>query len=245
MTSQETLRLYRAITDRESNGIFSFLNGNPISKLDENLKSTIPDEIYSHELSTFRLRQGIFYSFTDSYAIAKRFVEKHPEKYIGIGFVDVKITPEGLLLPDEVIYLKRMCEISDWLDIAALTNGSFQNLNYECKPRSIITALVPGQKSVFSWASNSREYMAICNGLKLIMTDSDYKEPDWCKKTIFLSLMPSLNFIEYYKYFIDELTKLNITKCRKKALKEAIDIYYHRCVAEIEKTKQKIISTSP
>lgn len=241
MTSQNTLRLYRAITDRESKGIFSFLNGNPISELDENLKSTIPDEIYSHELSTFCLRQGIFYSFTDNYAIAKKFIEKHPEKYIGIGFIDVQIAPEGLLLPNEVIYLKRMCEISDWLDIAALTNGTFRNLNYECKPRSIITALVSGQKSVFSWASNSREYMAICNGLKLTMVDSDYKEPDWCKNPISLSLMPSLEFIEYYKYFIDELAKLNITNCRKKALKEAIDIYYHRCVAEMEKTNQQFI----
>ena len=94
------IRLYRAISKREKQGIFSLDSEDKFDVQDGKL---IADEIYSHTLSTYRLRKGIFYSFTDDIEIACRYLNKDSEKYFAIGYVDVVVTKGGFSLPEKKI----------------------------------------------------------------------------------------------------------------------------------------------
>ncbi|WP_310605305.1 hypothetical protein [Anaerosporobacter sp.] len=219
----EKVRLYRAITDRENEGIYSLFNGVLLKKYPDDL--LIADEIYSHALNSHKLRQGPIYSFTDSLSVAKEFILKHPSYYKAIGYVDISIKDDCFQLPEDVIYLKRMCEFSDWLDLAATANlTEFNNLNYKSYPAKITNLLIPSQKSVYSWSSKAREYMAICSGLVLTTIDDYYIEPQWCKDKE--SFSPKIRYSKTIADFIENnIDSLNIHKLKKDFVKTELNEY--------------------
>lgn len=177
----ETIRLYRAISKREKQGIISF-DLDKFDFQDGSTESMVVDEIYSHTLSTYNLRKGILYSFTDDLNVAYMYINKNPEKYFAVGYVDIDVINKGFCLPEGMLYLQRTCEFGDWLNLAELKEETlFKNLNYKTYPILIINTLIPGQKSVYSWAKSSREYVAVCAGLVLQLIDEKYHEPEWCK----------------------------------------------------------------
>lgn len=217
------IRLYRAISKREEQGIFS-LDSN--DKFDFQNGELIANEIYSHTISTYRLRKGIFYSFTDEIEIAYHYLNKYPEKYFAIGYVDVDVTKGVFSLPEKMIHLFRICEFCDWLRLAELKDdGYYKNLNYKTYPIPIINTLIPAQKSAWSWAKTSREYVAVCNGLKLQIVDKNYDEPEWCKP--FKGKMESLQKTrKLYELLKNEVQSLEIKDIRKKFVLEQLELYY-------------------
>ena len=217
------IRLYRAISKREKQGIFSLDSEDKFDVQDGKL---IADEIYSHTLSTYRLRKGIFYSFTDDIEIAYRYLNKDSEKYFAIGYVDVVVTKGGFSLPEKMTYLFRICEVCDWLRLAELKDDEYyKNLNYKTYPIPIINTLIPAQKSAWSWAKTSREYVAVCNGLKLQIIDKNYDEPEWCKP--FKEKMESLQKTrKLYELLKNEVQSLEIKDIRKKFVLEQLELYY-------------------
>lgn len=221
----EKIRLYRAISKREVDGIYSCNNNQCVEKtVDINIAS-IPDEIYSHTLSSYKVRKGILYSFTDDFAVAKWYLHKEPEKYIAIGYIDIYVNEGEFVIPSSVLFLFRTCEFSDWLRLADLKEDvCFVNKNIPSSPRSIMNALVPGQKSVYSWAKSSREYVAVCNGLKLSIIDANYVEPSWCKKYTKDMRKKDTSF-KHYDLFKDVVKKLNITGKRRIFIEKQLDQY--------------------
>ena len=217
------IRLYRAISKREKQGIFSLDSEDKFDVQDGKL---IADEIYSHTLSAYRLRKGIFYSFTDDIEIAYRYLNKDSEKYFAIGYVDVVVTKGGFSLPEKMTYLFRICEVCDWLRLAELKDdGYYKNLNYKTYPIPIINTLIPAQKSAWSWAKTSREYVAVCNGLELQIIDKNYDEPEWCKP--FKEKMESLQKTrKLYELLKNEVQSLEIKDIRKKFVLEQLELYY-------------------
>lgn len=166
MNNSTTTRLYRALRKDETVLISSSLIENHSLKKDTNLLN----EAYSHIVPSYKLREcesyRTIFSFTDDICIAKKLLEKHPDTYKSIGYVDVQITDAFTTDRDEVLFVMPAFRLSDWVELMAYSRAeTILNLNYSRSSIDLINAVIPSHWSVLSLANTNREYILVCDHL--------------------------------------------------------------------------------
>lgn len=214
-----TIRLYRAMSDRE---IKHNITSSYVPKPD-----MIAHEIYSHVLSTYRLRIGPLYSLSDSLEQAVNMLQKHPDRYKAIGYIDLPVENGAFKLSENIIYLHRVSEIEDWLDI--ISNAGiffFTNLNYNRPPVSILSVLTPSQKSVFSWSATAREYVVVAKNLKLhIIQDLDLYNDNAPIKSSSKVWIKNTCTVQTAAYIRDNIGALMLSPKRKSYIMRHVNPY--------------------
>lgn len=236
------MRLYRALTvydfDSKLNMYVLSSNSRAFEK-DKNInnilsnKINLPNEIYSHIMNTHRQSHAraarIIYSFTDDYNIACSFLNKYPNEYKAIGYIDIN---ENLpqIKEDGIYFIFPAHSLSAWVNLAAYFNTEeIQNVTNGYRTRLAYT-LIPSQKSMLSWAKNKREYAVICKNLILTLCtkESEIKSIENKQKIFVVNRKSNDNKMFINKEYIKKVLKrdigeLGIQEIRKEYVLTLID----------------------
>lgn len=192
---KNNLRLYRAMKNNESNELMSKNQNERESRISF---LNMIDIIYSHIIPSHELcNNGIIYSFTDNFSIAKEFLGTRGKgNYNRIGYIDISL--EKNMLPIDItkslLFLQPLWRVEDWIDLTIVREYEHMLSTGKCSPghesvelynyikgynSNIINTILPSRKGAFSLASNAREYAVICKNMKVKNIDdiNKYEPP--------------------------------------------------------------------
>lgn len=219
------MRLYRAMIKGET-----ILNSDKRA-FEEDINYL--DEVYSHIVKSYCLTAAkdrkIIFSFTDDIKIAEIILEKNPEYYDRIGYIDIDRL--GVINDETILFAYPVFTYNNWVNLLGYSVKKIDDLsvnciNYKAKPQKIIGSLVPSQKGVVSWAFGAREYAVICKNLEpTILSEEEILR----QETDFQKTIECEELIDYYtkslvvNNLLKETDSLNIQPVRKKALKRELN----------------------
>lgn len=235
------MRLYRTLTDYDfdlrSNKYVLDSNSRAFEKDNDSNnilsdKINLPNEIYSHIMNTHKQpcarKKRIIYSFTDDYNIACTILNKYPNEYKAIGYIDInenwsKIKENG------IYFIFPAHSGPSWVKLAAIFNmEEIQNVTNGYKTR-FAYILIPSQNSMLSWARNKREYAVICKNLKLNLCTKEDENKTTRNKQENFKISDELNdkFLKNKKHITEvlkkDIAKLKIQEARKLSVLKFIE----------------------
>ena len=223
------MRLYRAMgineTELNSNQR-AFING----KL--NVDINLINEMYSHIVrssnDSYAQERKIIFSFTYDINKAIEILNKYPNFYSRIGYIDIYFL--GINDNGPVKWVWPVYRIEDWVKAEYYLKKvddldlTYQNINFEKESniKKLVNTLIPSQNGVCSYAKKANEYHIICQGLLPIILDNSKIEEEKRKENQILDF-PILDQYFYDKIgstILDDLNGVDATENRKKEVRK-------------------------
>lgn len=171
------MRLYRALYKDEH----TLTSNERAFDKDGNITDDINvlEEIYGHVVKShsrpYPKSRKIIFSFTDDIKDAYSFIEKYPESYDAIGYID--INEFGFVDQNGIKFVYPIYRLGDWVELLAKYTRNEETLEYihvNYQPptlfkKGLASSLLPSHNGVLSYAKTANEYAVIGANIKPII----------------------------------------------------------------------------